>query len=37
MNDKCLNTVLLYGSVPDKEVQARIDHSFDLNAEKQKL
>ena len=30
MNKKHWNTVLLDGSVPDKEIQAWIDHSYDL-------
>jgi predicted DNA-binding protein (MmcQ/YjbR family) len=30
MNKKHWNTVLLDGSVPDKEIQSWIDHSYDL-------
>jgi predicted DNA-binding protein (MmcQ/YjbR family) len=30
MNKKHWNTVLLDGSVPDKEIQTWIDHSYDL-------
>jgi len=30
MNKKHWNTVLLDGSVPDKEVQSWIDHSYDM-------
>jgi predicted DNA-binding protein (MmcQ/YjbR family) len=34
MNKKHWNTVLLDGSVPDKEVFSWIDHSYDLIADK---
>jgi predicted DNA-binding protein (MmcQ/YjbR family) len=30
MNKKHWNTVMLNGSVPDKDVFSRIDHSYDL-------
>jgi predicted DNA-binding protein (MmcQ/YjbR family) len=34
MNKKHCNTVMLYGSVPDKEVYSWIDHSYNLIAGK---
>ena len=34
MNKKHWNTVMLDGSVPDKEVQSWIDHSYNLVAKK---
>ncbi len=37
MNKKHWNTVLLDGSVPDKEVFAWIDHSYDLITSKHKI
>jgi hypothetical protein len=37
MNKKHWNTVMLDGSVPDKEVFSWIDHSYDLIAGKHKI
>ena len=37
MNKKHWNTVLLDGSVPDKEVFSWVDHSYDLIAGKKQL
>ena len=37
MNKKHWNTVMLDGSVPDKEVQLWIDHSYDLISGKRQI
>jgi predicted DNA-binding protein (MmcQ/YjbR family) len=37
MNKKHWNTVMLNGSIPDKEVFSWIDHSYDLIAQKHQI